>query len=387
MRILLTDGLQRKTLAAARSLSRAGNEIYLAEYTRINPTAFSKHVTQRLHTPNPAKVPELYLQWLMQTIEQYSIDLLLPMDEAVMDIVVSHQIELKQRVYLLVPELDSYWKAKDKGEAVFAAGHAGAVCPRTYRPSNLKELYALGTAAEFPLLIKPKLNSGSRGIRVIRNQSELMAYCVKLQHEKEAMPILQQYIEQGTKYDVCLLYDEQGTLVTSFVQEELRQYPEPMGPSTIQRSIYNEELVIIADKIMKSIGWKGIAEVEFMRNPVDGQYYFMEINARFWASLQCAISAGVNFPLLTQYVASGQPIDEVAYQEQVMTRWLFPGDLLRFITYRNKVVWDPPFFPLGTEGIVDDVYDSQDKAPVLGVFLAMLRFLFDVSMWKYFFWR
>ena len=39
----------------------------------------------------------------------------------------------------------------------------------------------------------------------------------------------------------------------------------------------------------------------------DGTPYIMEVNTRFWGSLQLAIDSGVDFPLLVYRIAMGQP--------------------------------------------------------------------------------
>ena len=53
----------------------------------------------------------------------------------------------------------------------------------------------------------------------------------------------------------------------------------------------------------------------------------MEINTRFWGSLQLAIDAGVDFPWLLYQLASGaqpKPVDN--YKTGIRLRWLL-GDL------------------------------------------------------------
>ncbi len=46
--------------------------------------------------------------------------------------------------------------------------------------------------------------------------------------------------------------------------------------------------------------------VEFKQDNRDGSLRLMEINARFWGSLQLAIDAGVNFPCILADIAAGR---------------------------------------------------------------------------------
>ena len=56
----------------------------------------------------------------------------------------------------------------------------------------------------------------------------------------------------------------------------------------------------------------------------------IEINGRFWGSLQLAIDAGVNFPVLWVSLLEGRTVEpQTSYREGVTLRWLW-GDAKRF---------------------------------------------------------
>jgi len=81
-------------------------------------------------------------------------------------------------------------------------------------------------------------------------------------------------------------------------------------------------------RLLRSIGARGVAMVEFRVDSRSGESYLMEINGRFWGSLQLAIDAGVNFPALLVDLALNRPVKKPAYQENVVLRWWI-GDLVR----------------------------------------------------------
>ncbi|MCK7577967.1 MAG: ATP-grasp domain-containing protein [Chromatiales bacterium] len=54
-------------------------------------------------------------------------------------------------------------------------------------------------------------------------------------------------------------------------------------------------MLAMAKKLLDAVSWHGVAMVEF-RVTLEGKPYLMEINTRFWGSLQLAIDAGVDFP-------------------------------------------------------------------------------------------
>jgi hypothetical protein len=70
--------------------------------------------------------------------------------------------------------------------------------------------------------------------------------------------------------------------------------------------------------------------VEF-RDDGGAEPYLIEVNGRFWTSLQLAIEAGVDFPRLWAAVLSGEPIDGApGYVTGKTVRWLW-GDVKRFM--------------------------------------------------------
>jgi predicted ATP-grasp superfamily ATP-dependent carboligase len=69
--------------------------------------------------------------------------------------------------------------------------------------------------------------------------------------------------------------------------------------------------------------------VEFKKDIRDGEYKLMEINPKFWGSLDLSIACGVNFPKLLVEMALNGDIEPVFnYSKNIFYRWPFPDDLL-----------------------------------------------------------
>ena len=85
-------------------------------------------------------------------------------------------------------------------------------------------------------------------------------------------------------------------------------------------------MVDYSRRILDSVGWCGVAMVEFKVSK-QGIPYLMEVNARFWGSVQLAIDAGVDFPyLMAQSMKGGVPIQPRGYTVGIRNRWLL-GDV------------------------------------------------------------
>src|SRR4029077_11048979 len=78
-----------------------------------------------------------------------------------------------------------------------------------------------------------------------------------------------------------------------------------------------------AIRLLGPIGWHGVAMMEYKQDQNTGDFFLMEINGRFWGSLQLAIDAGVDFPFLAWQLATGRrPEVPRPYAVGVKNRWL-----------------------------------------------------------------
>lgn len=384
--VLMTNAQLRKTLASVRSLGSKGVPTYVSEITRFNLSAYSRYCSGSFLSPDPDKDPRIYAEWLAGTIASKHIRVLFPMDDNVMDAVIEHLTLFNHDSIRLLPPRESYKAAADKGEAVGFAFKAGAPIPETFYPNHLDEIEVLGKKFDGPIVIKPRHSSGSRGIRIVGRDELLQQY--QEVHKQFPFPLLQEFIPAGVRYDVCLLYDEEGDLKASFVQKELRHFPLDRGPSTMQESVYRPDLIELALSIMKYFPWKGIVEIEFMVDPRDGIPKFMEINPRFWNSLHASILSGVDFPWLLYKLACGDRVENVfKYLEGVRCRSLLPGDTLHYLANSRRFSIDPGFWSSTDIGGADDILSWLDPMPTLGFMLSCLRYIVSPKAWKMIFDR
>ncbi|TVY07706.1 carboxylate--amine ligase [Paenibacillus cremeus] len=380
MSLLVTDGMLRMALAAARSVGRHGIYVGVGEKTGFTSSAFSKYCKDRWVYPSPSAEPDCYYEQLVKRIEEKNYRVLFPMDDITMGIAIERREDLGRFIHLPIPPTESYRIARDKGLSASLALEAGVDAPKTEFPQSLEDVPTLAKKLKYPLVIKPRMSSGSRGIRIVQDESELIAVYSEI-HQTYALPVLQEYIPLGKRYGVGLLYDSVGKLRAAYAQEEVRHFPYPIGPSSAVESIWMPDLVERAVTVMSKLPWYGVAEIEFMTDPRDGIPKFMEINPRFWNSLQLAIQSGADFPWLLYQTATGQKIDDVfEYKVGEKCRNLLPGELLHFATNSNRWSMDPPLWA-GPSTIKDDIVSWSDPMPTLGFTLSCARHIFDRQLW------
>ena len=169
----------------------------------------------------------------------------------------------------------------------------------------------------------------------------------------------------GETRGVSVLMDRAGAVWATFVHQRIREYPIDGGPSTLRVSVHDDVLVDRAVRLLREMGWSGMAMVEFKRDPRDGEFKLLEVYPRFVGSLQLAVDAGVDFPRLVHdaFLGGARP-DPPDYRDGVMCRWLLPGDLLHFFANPQRWSLEPSFFQFRAPNLGYDICSLDDPGPV-----------------------
>ena len=85
-------------------------------------------------------------------------------------------------------------------------------------------------------------------------------------------------------------------------------------------------------QLLETVQWRGVAMVEWKMDLRTGKPMLMEINRRFWGSLELAVRSGVDFPMLYAHASVGYAAPEPTPVLGLRCRWLIPGDVLRRLT-------------------------------------------------------
>jgi predicted ATP-grasp superfamily ATP-dependent carboligase len=96
--------------------------------------------------------------------------------------------------------------------------------------------------------------------------------------------------------------------LATFTGRKLRQHPRQFGVTRLAESRWIEEVAHLTRRFLEAIPYHGLYDLEFMLDPRDGRYKFIEINARqpLWVPL--ATAAGVNLSLIAYRDLLGHPL-------------------------------------------------------------------------------
>ena len=327
MRVFVTDGDNRAALAVTRSLGRAGHEVFVGERRAPALAQTSKHCTRRFVYPDPTSESQAFVEFLERTVRDEHIDVLLPVSDITTFLVTRERARLG-RSAVPFADAETVALAADKVALVGTAEGLGVPVPRSQTIRNRTEL---PLDLSFPLVIKPHRSRAESGGRWMSSVVSFASTRGELQRDLAARPdhefplLLQERVE-GPGLGVFALY-HQGRCTALFSHRRVRERPPWGGVSVLSESVpLCPRATDYATRLLDALGWHGVAMVEFKQDRRDGTPKLMEINGRFWGSLQLAIDAGVDFPKLLVDGVAGEIAQPASYRVGVRNRW-FWGDV------------------------------------------------------------
>ena len=381
-RVLVTDGHFRKTLAVVRSLGRKGVQVTVGERTFLNTSFFSKYCTRRLIYPSPRQAQNQFIEFLIKEIKKNHYDCLFPMEEETLLLLAKNHSEISQYTYLLSPDLEKIEFVRDKSNLMQFAENIGIPAPRTFHVSPSFPLPL--DSIPIPAVIKPRISSGSLGIVYVKKREEIIPSYQRV-HERFPFPIVQEWIpDGGGSYGFSALYDENSRVKAVFVHKKLRMYPVQGGASTLGEGVEHPQVMEMGLSLLKSLNWVGVGMVEFKVDPRDGMPKLMEVNPRFWGSLQLAIASGVDFPYLILKMARRESFEPILrYPVGKRFRWLLLGDLLHFFNNPHRFHLHPSFFDFFDPDTCYATFEKDDPLPFFGSMATFFTFLYDPEMKRF----
>ena len=387
MRVLVTDGHWRKTLAVVRSLGQKGVHVTVGERTALNTSFFSRYCSCRIVYPSPRRFPDQFMEFLLKEIRKNRYDCLFPMEEETLLLMARYRTEISSHTSLLIPDLKKIEFVRDKGNLIRFAEDHGIPAPKTFYPSASKTLQGLVLPIDsipIPAVIKPRISSGSFGIVYVTKGEDLLPSYQRV-HARYPFPLIQEWVpDGGGTFGFSALFDEGSNVKAAFIHKKLRMYPVQGGPSTLREGVDHPKIMDCGISLLKALNWTGIAMAEFKVDPRDGIPKLMEVNPRFWGSLQLAIVSGVDFPWLMLKVALGKDFPPVLdYRVDQRCRWLLFGDIFHFLNNPGRFHLRPPFFHFFDPNTSDDIISMKDPLPILGGAATFFTFLYDPEMKRF----
>jgi len=293
------------------------------------------------------------------------------------DFIARHQDELRRYTDLVLPPYEVFVKGLNKISTLQAAGWVGCPIPKSWYPKEMT-IQDIAGEADFPVLIKPAVSVGARGITYCYSAEELVEKLPKVErHFGDCL--VQEFVPQtGTQYKCAIIIDACQELLAGIVYAKLRYYPVNGGSSTLNKTVERSELMDFALKVAKELKWFGTCDFDFITDPRDNVIKLMEINPRFSDTYKMTAVAGQDMTKIIYQLAKGQkPVPQLQYQKDRYMRFLF-GDAMWFLKAGGqRFKTKPSFFDFFRSDTSFLMTGTNDLGPMLGYVLENLSMLWD----------
>src|SRR2546427_472982 len=333
-RVLVLDGQSTAALACVRSLGRAGHTVSVASEYRRPLASWSHWCSETVHVDGCTVSGFAALR---RWAERAGITVVLPMSEEACLLCNAgrHEWESPGARVGCAPD-ERLLQAFDKAQPLRAALVQGIRIPPTSFRESPDQLAAAPDTAGFPCVVKPRFSNpwdGRRflppaGVALVRDRAGLER-AVEASRNGSCWPLVQGLI-RGAPRTAAALYDR-GQPVAWFAMDEVRVVRPLASPSSLRRSVpLDSRLREPAERLLSALRWHGPASVDFLDDRISAPC-LMEVNGRFWNSLQLAVAAGADFPAWWVRILCGEPLPPSReFAPGVTVRWVW-GDTKRLL--------------------------------------------------------
>lgn len=325
MSAIVTFARNRIAYTTTKCLAREGIKVITCDSVFPAMTFFSIHSKAYFLYPSYFKQPLGFVDTLLKNVQKIRPTVLMPMFEETY-ILAHFQNKFTRYTRLPIPSFEKLMIARDKLLIIKVARELGIPVPDMWIVENWNDLARISKEVDYPLVIKPRRARGAKGVNYVFSKKELSRSFKNTMNlfnaESPEYPLVQEYVP-GTGYGVSMLFN-QGELRAKFVHKRIVEYPVTGGASVERVSTRHPKMEEYAERLLAHLEWHGVAMVEFKLDARTKKPVMMEVNPRFWGSLNQAVCAGVNFPYLLYRMAVDGDVSHVLnYRLGVKTRWFF----------------------------------------------------------------
>ncbi len=357
-------------VSALRGLAREGvrTAVVLTADHDIAQHSRYAHEAHRVHYLN--RRPDGLLELLDAQRWRWRNWALLPTNDYAVAAIAQHRDHLSRTYRVTVPDREVAGRVLDKAITYQFARSVGVDVPTSYGPAS--RVTAARLDLVFPLVVKPLQSARfwevfGKKLLVVRDRAELMQAVDRVEEsgmDAEVLDLVPGGDTQVCNYTVYL--DRWGNPAAEFALRKLRKAPRFFGVGRAATPANLPQLRERTIELLRRIGWRGIASVEYKLDPRDGRHRLMEINGRCFLVHGLPTRCGVNYPLLAwrEHVLRETVSAEPNGWNGVWTH--MHADLLYTMVEDRAPDWSwRDFIGSYTGPWVDAVWSSKDPLPFL----------------------
>jgi D-aspartate ligase len=346
---VLVLGGQENALAIVRGLGKRGIPVHVA--AREDCLAFRSRYCAGRHpyTRGADAAAHLADSLLGGTHDDLRGAVVFPCSDDALEVVADHCDALRER--FTVPEfLPGLQRALlDKQRTLELARSVGVPVPSFWNLEGVEQLESRRAEMVFPVMVKP-IHS-----HLFQRAFPPRKFFTAADFD-ELVQRARQVLERGLEAMVCEIIPGPDSLLSSyytylhgpgehlfhFTKRVLRRYPMNQGGATYHITDWLPETAELGQRFFQGIGFRGLGNIEFKRDPRDDTLKVIECNARFTAAQWLLARAGIDIAHLIYCHVTGRPAPSTDGYRQNVRLWYPIEDYWAFKEMRRAgllTVW------------------------------------------------
>ena len=228
----------------------------------------------------------------------------------------------------------------DKMTMFDLAKEHGLPAPHTLLPTTLEETEAYAASVAFPVMLKGAMGNrlyARTGKKMVlaHDQKDLLTQYQLLQDPEQPNLMIQELIPGGDDevYIFNGYFNAESDCVVGYTGRKIRQFPVHVGCASLGECCWVPEVAEMTTTFMKKIGYRGILDIGYRRDPRDGKYKVLDINPRVGQAFRLFVSANDLDVVRALYLdQTGQAVPDSPRREG--RRWIIEDyDLVSSVDY------------------------------------------------------
>lgn len=256
------------------------------------------------YTLTPGIYTDNYIDYLISYCQENNITIIISLFDIDLPVLSRNKEKFRENgIEIIISSPDVIDICNDKWATYEFLKNNEIKTPATFISINDALQEVKNKKIEFPLIIKPRWGMGSIAIYKADNVEELYLFYKKvirdiqnsyLKYESaidlEKSILIQEFIP-GQEYGLEIINDLKNNYVTTLCKKKLAMRS---GETDLAVTINNSELEKIGKKIANKLKHISILDTDCLEK--NGQYYILEMNARFGGQYPFSHLAGANLP-------------------------------------------------------------------------------------------
>jgi len=321
-------------LAVIRNLGRKKIPVVGLDPNPLQIGFFSKYC-KGVECPDPQRQKKEFIKFLLEFGEELNEKaVLIPSADQYSLEILKNRKQLEKYYRFIMADEDISLKLINKLKFYETLEKYEIDYPKIYYPKDFDEIDEIINNIKFPCYIKPIYSCYFKKdfqakMFIAKSCKELLFFYKKAKFRNHDV-MIQECIPGAAENTYCLnaYFNKDFEPMGICTYKRIREWPPMRGCSCLIEKTSNSKLIEITSYLMKNIGYYGIIDAEFKKDPRDNKLKLIEINARSWMQIGLSAKCGIDHCYMAYMDSIGKDIN-LEMDDSNYTKWICLYDDLK----------------------------------------------------------